>query len=73
MNKINLEALEKWASRATEDQLLIAHARAMGKISVFEYIAHKIIQPRLDYLESITPDNCTKRANSCIEDAEASD
>jgi hypothetical protein len=64
MKKINLEELKAWATRANEEELLVAKAQYQGKVNLAEFVLFKIIQPRLDYLETINFENCTRRAKS---------
>lgn len=73
MGKVNTEALKMWATRASEAELLCAKAQWLGKATLAEFVLHKIIQPRLDYLEKINFNNITKLAKSLETEGDSHD
>jgi hypothetical protein len=65
MPKIPIEEFFQWCVGADEYQLVGAKAKLLKE----KWLATKMIDAvdkRLEYLDSITPENCTKRANSLI-------
>lgn len=65
MAKMTLEQFRAWCAGQDEEQLLCAKAKLLNEINAGEAMLHAV-NKRLEYLEMITPENCTKRANSLI-------
>lgn len=64
MAKMTLDQFRAWCAGQDEEQLLCAKAKLLNEINAGEAMLHAV-NKRLEYLEMITPENCTKRAKSC--------